>query len=100
MKISDPLNTNDLSQVLLRMHRTGHYYPTATWVVPTGGRGMSKERADAAWIMAVHPALVTMEHIEAAYFMNPINTIEGRYFVDNTPAIDLKEIVVDSGALA
>ena len=50
MKMRSHLEQPSLAEVLLRMHRTGKYYPAAQWVVPSAGHGMSKSKANAAWL--------------------------------------------------
>ena len=67
-KLQNSLNRPSIQHLLLRMHKTGRYYPTASWIVPTSGRGMNIGRANAAWSMSVNPAEVKMHHIVSVYF--------------------------------
>jgi len=68
LKMQKFFNRPSIQHVLLRMHKTGRYYPTASWIVPTGGRGMNVDRANAAWLMSVNPAEVKMHHVVSVYF--------------------------------
>ena len=68
LKMQNSFNRPSIQHLLLRMHKTGRFYPTASWIVPTGGRGMNIGRANAAWSMSVNPAEVKMHHVVSVYF--------------------------------
>ena len=53
-----------MPHVLLRMVRSGHFYPAGTWVIPSQGRGMVRRRAEACWKMltdAEHTSMADMQ---------------------------------------
>ena len=82
LKMQKFFNRPSIQHVLLRMHKTGKYYPTAAWIVPSGGRGMSLDRANAAWLMSVNPDEVKMDHVVSVYFGD--NGFENqRYFSED-----------------
>ena len=37
----------EMPHVLLRMVRSGHFYPAGSWVIPSQGKGMVRRRAEA-----------------------------------------------------
>ena len=68
MKMNTLMSNDTLAHVLLRMHRTGKYYPVAQWIVPSAGRGMVWKRSESAWKMLVDPASVQLEDVLAVYW--------------------------------
>lgn len=56
-------NSCTFQSLLLEMLKTGKYFPTASWVIPFQGRGMSHHRAAALWKMYISPATVTPEDV-------------------------------------
>lgn len=97
MKMRSHYDQPSLAQVLLRMHRTGKYYPAAQWVVPTAGHGMSITRANAAWLMAVSPADVKMKHVMNVYF--GVDDHDLRYFEVEDDHNDIDMLHVNEGVL-
>ena len=57
-----------LTRVLLRMMRSGRFYPSGRWVIPNQGRGMVSRRADAAWRMLTEPHRTDIQDIGAVFF--------------------------------
>lgn len=97
MKMRAHYERPSLAHVLLRMHRTGKYYPAANWVVPTAGQGMSVQRANAAWLMSVSPAEVQLQHIMHVYF--GVEEDQLRYFHVTDDKNDLDMLHVSDGVL-
>lgn len=58
----------DVPHVLLRMVRSGNFYPAGTWVIPSQGRGMVRRRANACWKMLTDPEHTSMADIAAVFF--------------------------------
>lgn len=63
-------NSCTFQDVLMDMCRTGKYYPSASWVIPFQGKGMSHERAAALWRIMVAPSSTTATHIHKVFFFN------------------------------
>ena len=57
-----------IQHVLLRMHKIGKYYPSAKWIASGKGRGMSIDRANAAWLLTVCPGEVKVDHVVSVHF--------------------------------
>ena len=57
-----------MPHVLLRMVRSGHFYPAGTWVVPTAGKGMVFGRAEACWKMLTVPQETSMMDVHLVFF--------------------------------
>ena len=70
----------DMPHVLLRMVRSGHFYPAGNWVIPCQGRGMVRRRADACWKMLTDPEHVSMRDVGAVFFED----CRERYYTDVT----------------
>ena len=68
LKMQKFFHRPSIQHVLLRIHKAGGCYPTASWIVPTGSRGMNIDRANAARLMSVNPAEVKMHHVVSVYF--------------------------------
>jgi hypothetical protein len=59
----DDRNAVTIQQIILEMIQSGKYFPSATWVIPFQGRGMSHPRAQALWRMYKAPMSVTVEDV-------------------------------------
>ena len=57
-----------MPHVLLRMVRSGHFYPAGNWVVPTAGKGMVFGRAEACWKMLTNPQETNMMDVHLVFF--------------------------------
>ncbi len=57
-----------LQRVLLKMLQTGKYTPAATWIMPTAGRGMDVERANALWRVCTEPKSTSPEDVVSIFF--------------------------------
>ena len=57
-----------MPHVLLRMVRSGHFYPAGNWVIPSQGRGMVRKRAEACWRMLTHPQSTSIADVESVFF--------------------------------
>ena len=68
MKMNTLMSNDTLLHTLLRIHRTGKYYPVAQWIVPNAGRGMTWSRAEAAWQMIIHPGKTTLADVLSVYY--------------------------------
>lgn len=71
-----------LQRTVLRMLRSGKYYPAAKWVVPITGHGMALGRAEACWKMMVQPEKINWHDVEMVFFRD---FTEGRYFARGQP---------------
>lgn len=85
MPNSAPRNEISLIQVLTQMMRTGVFYPAASWVVPTAGRGMPMWRANSLWKCMTTPEDMKEEDVANIFFEHdsedPIEEQSwGRYF--------------------
>ena len=58
----------DMPHALLRMVRSGHFYPAGTWVIPSQGKGMVRSCANACWRMLTDPEQTSMADIAAVFF--------------------------------
>ena len=85
----------ELPHVLLRMVRSGHFYPAANWVIPTQGRGMVRRRALSCWKMLTDPQSCVMSDVDAVFFED----CRDRYFHDaigqSVHAFELGEVQPD-----
>ena len=104
MKMNALMSNDTLAHVLLRMHRTGKYYPVAQWIVPSAGRGMVWKRFESAWKMIVNPAAVQLEDVLAVYWamdkedLRTIDFAKGLHSISGPTA--LPELHVSEGVLA
>ena len=77
-----------MPHVLLRMVRSGHFYPAGNWVIPTQGRGMVRKRAEACWRMLTDPQHTSMADVDAMFFMDVrYRHFEGAIPQDPTPPV-------------
>ena len=91
-------NRPSIQHVLLRMHKTGKYYPSAKWIASGNGRGMSIDRANAAWLLAICPDEVKMDHVVSVYFGRGADE---RYFSGDNLDVKTDELLaVHEGVLA
>ena len=58
----------EMPHVLLRMVRSGHFYPAGSWVIPSQGKGMVRRRAEACWRMLTAPEDTCMSDVDAVFF--------------------------------
>ena len=72
-----------MPHVLLRMVRSGHFYPAGAWVVPTAGKGMVIGRAEACWKMLTVPQETNMMDVHLVFFEDS----KFRYTHDPAPDI-------------
>ncbi len=56
-----------MPHVLLRMVRSGHFYPAGNWVIPSQGKGMVRRRAEACWRMLTEPQHTDMADVGAVF---------------------------------
>jgi hypothetical protein len=61
-------NRSTLPSILLAMVRSGRYHPSGSWVMASGGRGMSYARGESLWRCMVTPTLAMPEDIHNVFF--------------------------------
>ncbi|MCO5593056.1 hypothetical protein L7F22_047061 [Adiantum nelumboides] len=65
-KLNHP-SGNRFLDIVQRMVRSGHYYPSSHWIIPYQGRGMSCSKIDALWKCMAFPSFVTERDIRQIF---------------------------------
>lgn len=78
---------DNMAFVLQHMIRSRKFVPSAQWIVPFQGKGMVRERAQAAWRMLAAPEEVDISDVDLVFYDEPGNGVlpssrsqQGRYF--------------------
>ena len=103
MKTKTLMSNDTLAHVLLRMHRTGKYYPVAQWIVPSAGRGTVWKHSEFAWKMIVNPAAIQLEDVLAvcwAMDKKDLRTIDFAKGLHSISEPTVRELHVSEGVLA
>ncbi|MCO5566969.1 hypothetical protein L7F22_020652 [Adiantum nelumboides] len=86
-KLNHPVG-NRFLDIVQRMVRSGHYYPSSHWIIPSRGRGMTCSKIDALWKCMAFSSSVTERDIRQIFVAEDMQS-------NAQPRIDLESIMAE-----
>mmetsp|Transcript_39255 Transcript_39255/g.65943 ORF Transcript_39255/g.65943 Transcript_39255/m.65943 type:complete len:406 (+) Transcript_39255:751-1968(+) len=68
MNMNAKYHGKSLAYTIMKMIRTGNFYPCMSWIVRFQGGGLVYERADTVWRMLLDPTATTKEDVKQVFF--------------------------------